>query len=81
LTTFNSIINQQRETGLKYIKKTAQSYLHQHRFAEFLPVNNFYGNFLTCDTVDSQLHKAWSESKRREERKEILSTRIKSTST
>lgn len=62
---------------MKHIKKKAQSYLHQHRLAEFLPVYNFYGNFLTCDTVDSQLHKAWSKRKKKEERKEILSNKHK----
>ncbi len=53
---------------MQYTERTAQSYLHQHSLAEFLPVYYFYGNFLTCDTVDSQLHQAWS--KRKKERKE-----------
>lgn len=41
----------------KYTDYTKQSYLHKNRLAELFSVDNLYGNFLACDTVDAQLHK------------------------
>lgn len=34
--------------------KKFQPYLHQYRLTEFLSVDNLYGDFLACDTVDSE---------------------------
>lgn len=41
-----------------------ESYLHENRLAEFFSVDNLYGDFLTRDAVDAELHQTWNTDRK-----------------